>query len=136
MSDAPLADASSFSPCRGVAFWIGWVLSVLLAALMSLGGIMDVTRNSQAIEGMQRMGYPESAVVPLGWVTLLSAVLYLIPRTAMFGMAMVTAYFGGAVASHLRMSEFNMMPGGVIVCVVMWVALVLRDRRVRAAVFG
>ena len=67
---------------------------------------------------------------------LVGVVLYLIPRTAMFGTAILTAYMGGAVATHLRMSEYPQSMAPIVFAVVMWVALVLRDGRVRAAVFG
>lgn len=140
ITSAPAAPAIASDPThrprRGVAFWIGWVLSVLVAAMLAMGGVMDLLKPPFVIEGLARAGFKEEVAVPLGIVVILSAVLYLIPRTAMFGAALFTAYLGGAVTVHTQLGEYGMLPAPIIVAVVMWVALVLRDRRVRAAVFG
>ena len=123
-------------PRRGPAFWIGWTLGVLLGVAFIGGGISDLVKPPFVIEGLARAGYREQIIVPIGVVTILSTILFLIPRTAMFGAILLTAYLGGAVATHVRMGEYGQMFAPVVFAVVMWISLVLRDRRVRAAVFG
>src|SRR4051812_38567985 len=91
-------------PGRGAAFWTGWVLSGLIAAMLGMGGVMDLVKPPFVVEGVTRAGYAEAVIVPLGAVTLVAVLLFLIPRTAMFGVALLTAYLGGAVATHLRMA--------------------------------
>lgn len=125
-------------PKRGgrVAFWIGWVVSVLVAVALGMGGVMDLLKPPFVLEGLARAGFKEEVAVPLGIVILLSVLLFLIPRTAMFGAILLTAYLGGAVVVHAQLQEYGLLVAPVVFAVVMWVALVLRDRRVRAAVFG
>ncbi|MDB5325884.1 MAG: hypothetical protein JWM57_1453 [Phycisphaerales bacterium] len=122
---------------RGAAFWVGWVLSVLVGLMLMMGGVMDLLKPPFVVEGLKHAGFTDEAViVPLGVVTIISCLLFLIPRTAMFGAILLTAYLGGAVSIHLRLGEYGQMFAPVVIAVVLWVALVLRDRRVRTAVFG
>jgi hypothetical protein len=58
-------------------------------------------------------------------------VLYLIPKTAVLGSILLTAYLGGAVATNLRLHNpaFNTwFP--VVFGILAWVGLWLRERRV------
>jgi hypothetical protein len=59
-------------------------------------------------------------------------VLYAIPATSVLGAAAVTAYLGGAVATHVRLGEPFIAP--VVIGLLAWVGLLLRDRRLRALV--
>ena len=110
--------------------WAGWTFSVLASLPFLLGTVMDLSRNPMAMEGLKKYGYPESIAVPMGVVTLVIAILYLVPRTALIGAALMTAYFGGAVATHVRASEPFFIP--LIVGLFPWLGLLLRDPRYRA----
>ena len=61
-------------------------------------------------------------------------VLYVIPRTAVLGAVLFTAYFGGAVATHV--SHGNPLATHVLspvyAAILLWLGLWLRDDRVRA----
>lgn len=132
----PYQSAINRSTRRGAAFWIGWILSGLLAAAFLMGGVMDILKPPFVVEGVTRAGYREEVIVPLGIVTVISVLLFLVPRTVMFGAVLLTAYLGGAVSTHMRMGEYGQMFAPVVFAVVMWISLVLRDRRIRTAVFG
>jgi hypothetical protein len=110
--------------------WAGWIFSVLASLPFLLGAVMDLSRNPMALEGLRKYGYPESIAVPMGVVSLVIAVLYLVPHTALIGAALMTAYLGGAVATHVRASEPFFMP--LIVGLFPWLGLLLRDPRYRA----
>ena len=51
------------------------------------------------------MGWEPAAAPTIGVLNLVSLALYLIPQTAVLGAIMLTGYFGGAVATHLRIGE-------------------------------
>jgi DoxX-like family len=118
-----------------VAFWLGWVLSILPALFLLLDGAMKVAQLPFVIEKTVEMGYRESVILPLGIVLIISTLLYLIPLTAGLGAILLTGYLGGAVATHVRHGD---PPGqfmvAAIVGVVLWCGLVLRDPRFRAVV--
>jgi hypothetical protein len=104
----------------------GWVLSALIAAMMigpSAGGkLMD-------FEGKEKMfadlGWSTSIMFYIGILEIACAVLFLIPKTSFIGAILLTAYLGGATATHVRIPEPFHMP--VIIGVLVWIALGLRN---------
>jgi hypothetical protein len=85
------------------------------------------------VEGTVRLGYPETVLIGLGIVLLASTILYLFPRTAVLGAILLTGYLGGAVATHVRVSDplFTHTLFTVYFGVMLWGGLYLRDPRVR-----
>jgi len=76
-------------------------------------------------------GYPPSTLLPVGMVEIACALLYGIPRTSVLGAVLVTGYFGGAVATHVRLLQ----PAGVgpaVLGALAWIGLFLRDARLRS----
>jgi hypothetical protein len=119
------------SPSKG-ALWTGWVLSVLPSLLLFFSAYMKVARRPEAIEGFAKLGYPEHAALWIGIVEITCTVLYLIPRTAVLGAILLTGYLGGATNTHVRVGEPFFMP--VLVGVVVWLGLFLREPRLRSLI--
>jgi len=72
----------------------------------------------------------------LGTLLLIPTLLYIWPRTAILGAILITAYLGGAVATHVRIGSplFSHILFGVYLGVMLWGGLWLRDPRVRALI--
>ena len=118
-----------------VALWAGRIISALPALFLLVDGIMKLVKPAVVVEATLQLGYPESTILGIGIVLLISTVLYLIPRTAILGAILLTGYLGGAVATHVRVG------GGlfevsfpIIFGVLIWLGLYLRDERLRALV--
>ena len=114
-------------------FWTGWVLSILPALLLLMSATMKLTHNPQAVEGFKHFGYADSAVLWIGVTELVCTVIYLIPRTAVFGAILLTAYLGGAVNTHVRVGEIQAV-GAILTGVFVWLGLYLREPRLHALV--
>lgn len=82
------------------------------------------------VQAFARLGVPDSLALAIGVLELVCVILYVIPRTAILGAVLLTAYLGGAVAINLRADYPLYFP--VIVGVLVWTALYLSDERVRA----
>src|SRR5258708_28648311 len=67
-----------------------------------MDGGMKLFKPPFVIEATARLGYRESTIVGIGVTLLVCTVLYLIPRTAVLGAILLTAYLGGVVASNAR----------------------------------
>lgn len=95
----------------------------------------EIGKPAPVVEATVRLGYPESVIVPLGFVLLVCTVLYLIPLTSVLGAILLTGYLGGAVATHVRAGEglFSLV-FPIIFGVLIWLGLYLRDDRLRALV--
>jgi hypothetical protein len=116
--------------------WVGFAMSGLIIAFMVLDGAMKLVPFDVVIKATADWGYPASANFArgLGVLGLICTALYALPRTAVLGAILLTAYMGGAVASHLRLGDplFSHVLFGVYLAVLAWGGLYLRDARVRA----
>jgi hypothetical protein len=114
--------------------WTGRVLSAVPALFLLSGGVTAWFATQQVIAGTAKLGYPASLLPLLGTIELICIVLYLIPRTAVFGALLLTAYFGGAVASHVRISDPTWI-APVVFGIMVWAGLILRKPRVGRLLF-
>jgi hypothetical protein len=110
----------------------GWVLSILIAALLTFSGVMKIIQPEGTAEGFAHLGWPINLAIALAVVELGSTLLYLIPGTAGLGAILLTGYLGGAIATHVRIGEAFFVQ--VLLGVFVWVALLLRDPRLRALI--
>jgi uncharacterized membrane protein len=112
---------------------VGWILSAIPILMMGVGGVVTIFNPEQMAKGMSEMGYPSHLAKTVLGLELAFALLYAFPRTAVLGAILLTAYLGGAVATHLRVSD-DMWPIPVVFGVIVWLGLFLRDARLRALV--
>jgi DoxX-like protein len=117
-------------PRASAWIWTGRVLKALLVAFFVLDGGMKVLQLAPALEGTARVGYPTGAVLGIGITLLTCTLLYVVPRTSVLGAILLTAYLGGATATHVRMGEPFLFP--VVFGVLVWAALFPSDERLRA----
>lgn len=110
---------------------IMWGIAVLFM-LFDTG--IKLIREIHAVEGTVQLGYPDSTVQLLGIIEAVCLVLYLIPRTSVLGMILMTGYLGGAVATHVRLENplFSHVLFSVYIALLMWGSLYLREPRLRA----
>jgi len=117
------------------ALWTGRVLSGLGVLFMTFDGaakVLDLI--PPEAKAANSLGWPDHALPTIGVIALLCTALYLIPRTAVLGAILLTGYFGGAIASHLRIDNplFSHTLFPIYIAALFWVGLFLRDARVRA----
>ncbi len=79
---------------------------------------------------VEEFGYPQSVIIGIGIAEIASTLLYAIPQTAVLGAILMTGFLGGATATHVRVGQPFFAP--IIVGVVVWLGLYLRDERLRA----
>jgi hypothetical protein len=114
----------------------GWAMSGLVILFMVFDAVGKLIVMTPVIEATRQLGYPEDLIRPLGVIALACALLYAVPRTAVLGAILLTAFLGGAVASHLRLGDplFSHVLFGVYVGLLAWGGLFLRDARLRALI--
>lgn len=117
---------------------VGFVLSVLAIVFFLLDATGKLLQVEPVLKGTVELGWPVTAVVPLGVLLLVGAALHALPRTALLGAIILTGFLGGAVATHYRIGSplFTHVLFGVYVGVVMWAGLALRKPELRALLAG
>ena len=110
----------------------GWVLSGILSFVFLPSAFFKIAQPAGFLEEWTR-NYPASSALPLGVIEATLFVLYLVPKTRYLGGLLMLAYLGGAVATHLHAGDGRFFVP-VLVGVVAWLGLYLRDRKLRALV--
>lgn len=126
--------AEPIAVSRGT-LWAGRFISGLPALFLLVDGAMKLVKPAPVVEATVRLGYPESTIVPIGVVLIVCTILYLIPRTAVLGAILLTAYLGGAVATHVRAGEpvFSIV-FAIVFGVLLWLGIYLRNPTLRLLV--
>jgi len=119
-----------------VARATGLAMSGVLIAFMLFDAGAKLVPLDVVVRTTAELGYPPSPALArtLGIVGLACTALYALPRTAVLGAILLTAYMGGAVATHVRVGSplFSHVLFGVYLAILAWGGLFLRDARIRA----
>src|SRR5262245_30201569 len=122
------------APISKKRLWAGRIVGGLPALFLLVDGAMKLVKPAPVIEATVKLGYPESSIVGIGVALVVCVILYLIPRTAVLGAILLTGYLGGAVATHVRVSDLPSVLYPIVFAVLLWGGLSLRDDRLRALV--
>ena len=118
--------------------WISYIMSGLVILFMLMDSIMKFVKPPEVIEGTVALGFGEEHISIIGALGLICTLLYAIPRTSFIGAILLTAYFGGAVATHLRLNNplFTHILFTVYFGILIWGGLWLRNKQLREVIFG
>ena len=126
----PLTTQASTSTKK--MLWIGRIVSALPVLMLLFSAVIKLLKLGNVVTEFARLGYPESRVLGIGILEITCTLIYLIPRTSVLGAILLAGYLGGATATHVRIGDPFIPP--VIVGVLVWLGLYLRDGRLRALV--
>ncbi|HUQ80538.1 MAG TPA: DoxX family protein [Gemmatimonadaceae bacterium] len=124
---------SEAKPVRANAVKTGRVLSGLAVAFLVFDAGMKFTNVPAVAEAMTQLGWPLRATTGIAILEILCLALYLIPRTSVLGVVLLTGYLGGAIATHVRVGNplFSHVLFPVYIAALLWGGLYLRDARLR-----
>jgi hypothetical protein len=125
--------ATQAAPLSKGALWTGRILSTIPVLLLLTSATAKILKPPPVLQGFAQLGYSESIILKLAIIELTFTAIYLIPRTAVFGAILLTAYLGGAAATHARVSDPAVV-GPILTGVMLWLGLYLRDQRLRSLV--
>lgn len=116
--------------------WGGIIVSAIPILFLLMDAVGKFFKPEAVVKGTTELGYQESVIIPLGIVLLISTLLYAFPKTAVIGAILLTGYLGGAVATHVRISNplFTHQLFPVYLGILIWLGLFLRDTRLRSLI--
>jgi hypothetical protein len=112
--------------------WTARIMSGLVIAFMLFDAVIKFIQPQPVLQTtVHELGYKEHHILIHGFLALIPTILYAIPRTSILGAVLLTAYFGGAIASNLRVDNplFGNTLFPVYIAILMWGGLWLRDKR-------
>jgi len=124
-------------PNTSSAVWIGRLLSGLFVLFMLVASIapkLFFPDLAKAHDAMDQVGWPHKYLLLIAAIELVGTILYVIPRTSVFGAVLMTGLLGGAIATQLRVDNpvFTHILFGTYLGLLMWGGLWLRDPALRA----
>src|SRR3978361_967662 len=91
----------------GRAVWAGRILSGFGILFLLMAGAMNGVARQGGVDTNSDPGWPvdPATLRMLGVLLLASTLLYAWPRTSLLGAILITAYLGGAIATHARIGS-------------------------------
>lgn len=113
--------------------WTARIMSWIIILFMLFDSIFKFIKPAPVVEGTVILGFAEHHLTLIGTLGLISTILYAIPRTSFLGALLLTGYFGGVIATHVRLDAplFTHILFPVYLAVLAWGGLWLRDEKVR-----
>lgn len=108
---------------------IDWVLAGIVGLLFIASAAGKLAGSQQTVEMAQNLGISAATFKILGVIELLSAILFIIPRTGVLGTLLLAAYMGGAIATHLQ-HGLPLAPV-IIIEALVWIAAIVRFPELR-----
>lgn len=97
-----------------------WIIAGLLTALYAMSAYGKISNPAQ----MEQMKLGDwSTIIAIG--EIVSALLFLIPKTTKYGTLLLSSYMGGAIILHMTGGMSIVMPSAILILV--WVVAFLRD---------
>ncbi|MGO0060627.1 DoxX family protein [Brevibacillus fluminis] len=113
--------------------WVARIMSGIVILFMLFDSVMKFFQPAPVVEGTLELGFAQHHIAVLGILGLVSTIFYAVPRTAVLGALLLTGYFGGVIATQIRMDAplFTHVLFSVYLAILAWGGLWLRDERVR-----
>jgi DoxX-like family len=106
----------------------GNILLVLPSLVLIGSSLAKFAHVPKVVAQMGSMGFDGGRLTFIAVLEIVSAILFLLPRTRSFGLLMVSAFLGGAIATHLGHGQ--PFAGPAIVLSLFWIATWLRHPQV------
>ena len=89
------------------SIWAGRVLSGIVVAFLLFDGTLKLIPAQVVLDTIKQLGWSSDIDTArlLGFLTIVSTLLYAIPRTSVLGAILLTGYLGGAIATHVRIGS-------------------------------
>lgn len=113
----------------------GVVITIFVALFMIGDAVSHIMKPAMVVDAFNQLGFPVSLGLEIAVLALVSTVLYTIHSTSVLGAILLTGYLGGACAVQVRVGNplFEEL-FSVIIGVLVWAGLYLRDERIRALI--
>jgi hypothetical protein len=112
--------------------WIGWLFSLGAVWILLMSARWKLTSSPFYVKEWGRIGWDPDALPLVAAIQLACVVLYLIPRTSILGVVLLTGYLGGAISQYTRMGEPFPVLVPLTTALFAWVGIYLREERLRS----
>ena len=95
-------------------------LAVMMSSVLKFAGVPAV------VHTMAAEGFAGGKLMLVATLEILSAALFLYPRTRALGVLVLSSFLGGAICTHLQMGEYAKAIGPCTLLTLSWIGIWLR----------
>jgi hypothetical protein len=116
-----------------VKLWTSRIMGGIVILFMLFDSIFKFMPVEEVIKGTADLGFAPHHLPVLGTLGLVSILLYAYRRTEILGAILLTGYFGGAIATHVRLDNplFSHILFPVYLALLAWGAVWLKNEKLR-----
>lgn len=113
--------------------WLSCGMKGLVVLFMLFDSVTKFIQPPEVMESTLALGFQEHHLLILGSLGLISTLLYIFPITSVLGAVLLTGYFGGVIATHIRLDNplFSHVLFPVYLAILAWGGLWLKEQRLR-----
>ncbi|MCU1285868.1 MAG: hypothetical protein JWO13_2218 [Acidobacteriales bacterium] len=116
--------------------WLGRVISGLCVLFFLADTTAHFMKPAPVVQAFEQLGIPVRLSVTIALIQLACIILYVVPRTRILGMVLITGYLGGAVAIHLRAGSATFpVVFPILLGAAFWTGPLMRDQQLCGFVF-
>jgi hypothetical protein len=108
----------------------GSMLIFLPGFALASSAILKFARVPGVVNQMAASGFADGKLVLVATLELLSALLFLYPRTRSVGLLVLSSFLGGAICTHVQLGEYAKVGGPCILLSLAWIGTWLRHPEV------
>ncbi len=118
--------------------WSGRIMGGIVILFMLMDTTFKFMTTEDVIKATTDLGFQAHHLPIMGTLGLLATLLYIIPRTEIIGALLLTGYWGGAIATHVRMDNplFTHILFPVYLGVLAWGAIWIKNDRLRQLILN
>lgn len=126
------------TPVSKVKLWSARIMGGLVIAFMLMDSVFKLIPNDMVTAGSVELGFQAHHIPIMGVLGLTSILLFAVPRTQVLGAILLTGYWGGAIATHVRLDNplFSHILFPVYLAVLAWGSLWLKNDALRKLLVG
>src|SRR5215469_18537075 len=105
---------------------VGNILVYLPGVVVMMSSVMKLVGVPGVVHQMATMGFTGGRYTLVATLELLSAGLFLHPRSRSFGLLLLSAFLGGAICAHVQVAEVPKAVGPAMLLTLAWSGTWLR----------
>lgn len=113
--------------------WTARIMGGIVILFMLMDGIFKLIQPEEVVQGTLELGFAEHHIALIGILALISVLLYAFPRTSILGAVLLTGFWGGVIATHVRLDNplFSHILFPVFLGILAWGALWIKNEQLR-----